>query len=420
MTKTPAFNCPSCDAPQKAEDAAGKNAITCPYCNATVPVPAHLRRLSAEQITRHAGKLLRTMLIVGAAVTVTIVVVVFVVCSQIGRVAEKGIELASRRTQGPSATEPAGAGPSAGSAGSRTRTAATVDHDPDRPSTGRAEARGGGRDRQQETTSDPGEGAVVLRFKARGEDKFALPRSIAVDGDGNIYVGERGGRVQKFDATGKFLLQIDASPCPGHTDLIAGRAGQLYMTCMGSIRQYKAGDGSLVKQIRRGARVYYTHLYVDSRDTLYAFNYSHGHDAIVKIKPFGRVLSRWRRAISGVEAGLHPPSARLAVAADGTVYALEQKRNAVFVFSPQGKFRNQWRPEERCKAPRSPSGFDVDSGGRLYIAGSREIAVCTGSGTPVKRIPLPVSGVQAMRLDDRGDVYVVSYKREVLKVRPGL
>lgn len=41
------------------------------------------------------------------------------------------------------------------------------------------------------------------------DGEYRIPSALAVDTDGNIYVGDRKGRVQKFDATGTFISRLD-------------------------------------------------------------------------------------------------------------------------------------------------------------------------------------------------------------------
>src|SRR5678815_3214477 len=96
-------------------------------------------------------------------------------------------------------------------------------------------------------------GNVLLEFgrEGIGPGMFNDARSIAVDGAGRIYVGEyTGGRVQVFDAEGKFLSQWTIGD---RQTLIRGmaadRKGTVYVVHGGSIDRYKGETGEALGPI---------------------------------------------------------------------------------------------------------------------------------------------------------------------------
>ena len=74
-------------------------------------------------------------------------------------------------------------------------------------------------------------------------------RSIALDGKGNIYVGEYiGGRIQVFDATGKFLTQWMVDTKMPLRGLAADRKGTVYVVQRGAITRYEGETGTVIRR----------------------------------------------------------------------------------------------------------------------------------------------------------------------------
>ena len=87
---------------------------------------------------------------------------------------------------------------------------------------------------------------VALSFgeEGIGPGRFEDARHIALDGEGYLYVGEySGGRIQRFDSTGRFMTQwlVDTErPLRG---LAADRNGIVYVVQGGKIQRYRGATG---------------------------------------------------------------------------------------------------------------------------------------------------------------------------------
>src|SRR5688572_4252083 len=95
---------------------------------------------------------------------------------------------------------------------------------------------------------------VLLKFgeEGIGPGMFKDARSIAVDGSGRIYVGEyTGGRIQVFDAAGKFLTQWSIGDRKTILrGLAADRKGTVYVASGGRIDGYRGETGEKIGQLQ--------------------------------------------------------------------------------------------------------------------------------------------------------------------------
>src|SRR5204862_4814557 len=83
-----------------------------------------------------------------------------------------------------------------------------------------------------------------------GPGMFTDARSIALDGQGNIYVGEySGGRIQVFDASGKFITQWTADPKMPLRGLTVDRKGTVYVVQRGIITRYEGQTGKSLGKV---------------------------------------------------------------------------------------------------------------------------------------------------------------------------
>jgi hypothetical protein len=254
-------------------------------------------------------------------------------------------------------------------------------------------------------TAPTGLSSPVFEFGSEGigASQFKDARSVAVDGEGRIYVGEyTGGRVQVFDAQGRFLTQWMVDPKPVLLNLAADRRGTVYAVHPGGIVRYEGPTGARLGELglASGGR---RESYEDAVAALDGSLYAIGNDSdIVRIAPDGRVLSRVKAA---ERAGDDVSFDKLAVDGVGNVYALGQWDEFVYKFAPDGRFVTRFGGEGREPGQLStPYSIAVDGQGRVYVADTgRGIQVFDANGRHVGAIGDGV--VMGLAINDAGEIF---------------
>ncbi|HSE98645.1 MAG TPA: ribosomal protein L7/L12, partial [Blastocatellia bacterium] len=139
--------------------------------------------------------------------------------------------------------------------------------------------------------STPAFAELALEFGSEGigAGQFKDARSVAVDGEGRIYVGEyTGGRIQVFDSNGTFLTQWMADTKPVLLSLAADRKGTVYVVHPGSIFRYEGATGKplgeVPKLLANGRYEYFRDVFVALDGSLFAIG---GDYTIIRISPEG-------------------------------------------------------------------------------------------------------------------------------------
>lgn len=250
---------------------------------------------------------------------------------------------------------------------------------------------------------------VLLTFGSGGigPGMFTDARSIAVDGDGRIYVGEyTGGRIQVFDASGKFLTQWSI----GDRKTIlrgfaADRKGTVYAAHGGGIVRYGGETGE-----RLGELEYERSGFDDvatAPDGGLVAAWQSNRDDIVRFDPNGKVAGTIPAAISSA-SGDSELSMRVAVDGSGNVYALGRFNNAIFKFGRDGKFINRFSGAGNEPGQlRAAYSIAVDGYGRVYVGDIKGIQVFDPNG---RYLTLLESKGMAfgMVFNDKNELFVIA------------
>ncbi|MBA2645469.1 MAG: hypothetical protein H0U81_01605 [Pyrinomonadaceae bacterium] len=318
--------------------------IRCPFCNNTVIVPDALRRTRSLPALPHQKTSVVPLLVIGVVVSVVLVagVVVTIAISFLrpARVANVSPTLPRQTLDIP------------------------------RPPTPKI------------TPSPAGFASVALQFgsEGTGAGTFTDARHVAVDGEGRIYVGEySGGRVQVFDAAGKFITQWIADAKMPMRGLAADRKGTVYVVQRGKIERREGESGALLGVVQYSDGSDFDDVTMTADGGLIAAWQSH-RDDIVRFNASGRVVKVIKAAISE-QTDSSELQTRVAIDGAGNIYALGTFSNAVFKFSPDGRFVNKFGGEGNGAGQfRAPLSIAVDHRGRVYVSDIKGIQVFDGNG----------------------------------------
>jgi sugar lactone lactonase YvrE len=371
------FDCPKCGAPISYDpNAFGQGSARCAYCQSQLALPHHgqpARIISqidinvSPQVTASAKKWILFL------VLVPIVIVVIVLGGVFGALAPLMRSVGS--------SKPSILGPS----GSKTTDAANA---------------------------FAGE---VLRFGSEGIGPGMMKdaRSIAVDGKGNIYVGEySGGRIQVFDASGQFLTQWTVNPKMPLRALAADRKGTVYVVQSGAITRYEGETGKSLGELQYSEGSGFDDAVATPDGGLLCAWYRN-RDDIVRFNAQGEVVRTIRAAVS-TAADESELNTRVATDGLGNVYALGTFRNGVFKFSPDGKFLNRFGDSgDQPGQFRAPGAIAVDGKGRVFVSDIKGIQVFDANGRYITMFK-PEGSASGMVFNDKNELFVAA-RNKVMK-----
>ena len=215
-----------------------------------------------------------------------------------------------------------------------------------------------------------------------GPGHFDDARSIAVDNQGHIYVGEySNGRIQRFDASGKYLSEFSLGPNSYLQNLIADRNGTVYAVSSSHILRFNGASGSGLGEIGGSAAGEPPRSYTDAclapGGVMYAISDSFaGEPEIVKLDTSsGKIVSSFE---TNKSVGESLDLFRIAAMTTGEIYALDRNKG-VFKFAADGRYINRFgggktagvSPLELPPSQLfSPQNIAMDSQGRIYVSDS--------------------------------------------------
>lgn len=274
----------------------------------------------------------------------------------------------------------------------------------------------------------PGIGFAIeqLSFGGNGTGPglFTDLRPLAVDpASGVIFAADySGGRIQSFDAKGKFITQwkIKSKFTDTYiTGMAADRKGHVFVVESGFIYRYDA-NGVLQKTIQI-PDIHIYNLVVAADGNLLA---TANDETILRLTADGDVLSTFKKVLSENGGAADSSPTHIAVDGQDNFYVVSDENNAVFKFSPNGKFINRFGSEgkENGQFRYLTGGIAVDGFGRIYVADTKGIQVFDSDGLYQNLIDMN-AGVFFMTFDDENNLYVTArtyddvYKISKVKVR---
>ncbi len=227
----------------------------------------------------------------------------------------------------------------------------------------------------------------VLRLGGRSgppNSRFIAARGLAAAPDGTIYLAESGQGVWVFAPDGTLRTTFGADELLDAYDVALGPDGDLYVA-------------------------------------------DYGRNAIVRFTSTGTLLGRWGGHGNAPEQfGLSAPQ-RIAVAADGSVYALDTRLGADgLAVSSIVRFTGEGRFIERITLPPdvAPADLVVDPNGMIYLAESfaGTIIKLAPDGSVLARLGDPADPTllagPVIDLDRAGYLYLATYAGSILRLSP--
>jgi len=370
MTKT--LQCPACGAPLEYDEENARETMRCHFCSSTVMLPARARPPVQQQNIRisFGGPRLGSLASPKTAI-IALAVVLFIG----GGIVIGVINAISRAVTGVPRSV----------AGTNTRTTLNPPNS--------APAR-------------PPEPQPFFGKEGVGAGHFKDARSIAVDAEGRIYVGEyTGGRIQVFDREGKFVTQWAADPKMPLRGMTADRRGTVYVVQKGEINKYEGTTGKFLGTVGAGGGRY-DDVWATPDGGLVAFA-RQSRDDVVKIDSSGQIRQTIQAAVSG-QTDRSELSIRVAADGTGTVYALGEFNDAVFKFSPDGRFQTRFGGDgDEPGLFRAPGAIAVDNQGRVYVADFKGVQVFDQNGRYVKVINVK-GAASGLAFNDKNELLVVA------------
>jgi DNA-binding beta-propeller fold protein YncE len=384
MLKT--FDCPKCGAPVNYEqDVIGANLTArCSYCNSALSVPDEMRGRPAQVISHVNIDLRNTISGRKATKVILLIVLIPVIGVVIGAIAMGGflVPLLSRVSPSVNKTEPP------------RKTGSTPL---------------GGKEKAKSFATQ----TLTFGSEGIGPGMFKDARSVAVDGSGKIYVGEyTGGRIQVFDPAGKFLTQWTVDPKMPLRGLAVDRKGTVYVVQRGNITRHEGETGKLLGQLDYAGGGGFDDLSMSADGGFVAAWYSN-RDDVVRFNSAGQVTRTIRAAISST-SGDSELNTRVAIDGLGNIYALGTFNNAVFKFSPEGKFLTRFGDSgDQPGQFHAPFAVAVDGKGRVYVSDIKGVQVFDGNGRYLK-VFKPEGIAFQMVFNDNNEMFIAARNR-VLK-----
>ncbi|HEU4593651.1 MAG TPA: hypothetical protein VFS10_00690 [Pyrinomonadaceae bacterium] len=383
------LKCPSCSAPVDFDDKQEGRTMRCPFCQNTMVIPDALRRDEPPQvIVSTFGTRPRTVR--AGSVTKYVIIGIFVVT--LGSIFAVVQVINSAINAGrPAVTPP------------RPIVIPAIPAFPPEPR------------KPDAPPAPPAFADTILKFGSEGigPGSFSDARSIAVDGEGRIYVGDySGGRVQVFDAEGKFQTQWMVDQKMPLRGLAADRRGNVYVVQSGKIQRYEGATGKHLGELPYAEGWGFDNVVVTPDGGLVAAWRKH-RDDIVRFDSSGKVSKVIRAAVSG-QTDESELDLRVAVDGLGNIYALGTFTNSVFKFTPDGRYVNRFGGRgEQPGQFRAPQSIAVDNQGRVYVSDTKGVQVFDKDGRYLDIFkPAPIAF--GMTFDHHNQLHIAA-RTQVLK-----
>ena len=269
----------------------------------------------------------------------------------------------------------------------------------------------------------------------RDDGSFTKPRALAIDKNDQLFVVDRSGRIQVFDADGNFVrkwwlpkykngmpsgLSIDrdgnllVADTHYYRMLVFKPDGTLLKDrTIGGKRGFKPGEFNLVTDVDR-----------DSKGNYYIAEYGE-HDRIQKFSKEGKFILQWGKL--GRERGEFVRPQSIAIDKDDNIWVADACNHRLQVFSNEGKLLKVIGKEGSEPGQLNyPYDLCLDGKGHVYVCefGNSRVQKMTLDGKSVAtwgtygREQGQLSRPWALARDTKGRIHVIdTYNHRVQRIR---
>ncbi|MDE1839193.1 MAG: hypothetical protein KGH87_04650 [Thaumarchaeota archaeon] len=237
-----------------------------------------------------------------------------------------------------------------------------------------------------------------------GSGQLDLPRGIAVDDFGNIYVADnRNHRVEKFNSLGNFVLDFDKGGIPegiavdrsGNIDVVDRSNMTVKNFSPKGILLYSFGSaGSDQGQLGNAERVT-----IDSSGNIYVTDVN----VIQKFNSKGKFISQF---FANDTQNCCMNAMGIAIDSSDNIYVADMSYNRILKFNSAGSVVLSFNSMLSKQEAMSPQDVTVDKSGNIYVAdtGNGRIVKFDSTGYPLSSID--ISGVPVgMAIDKSNKIY---------------
>jgi hypothetical protein len=234
---------------------------------------------------------------------------------------------------------------------------------------------------------------LMIGGEGTGAGKFKDNRAVAVDWNGNIYSSDYSPhRIQVFASNGEFLNQWAPETGSNLYDLVADRAGNVYLANDKGIFKHKGDTGEVLAK-STGVRARGISLTWDGKLVAVAGKANLILDSSLK------TLAELKDAATNANSTFGFD--KVTTDGSGVIYALDGHNEDICKFSPDGKFLNRFP-----SGANAPHALAIDPQGRLYVSDTSEILVLDSNGKSIKAIE--TSQAFGIAFDEYGDLFIAA------------
>jgi DNA-binding beta-propeller fold protein YncE len=256
----------------------------------------------------------------------------------------------------------------------------------------------------------------VLSFgdEGNGPGQLTDARTIAVDMDENVYVADyASGRVQKFDATGKFqwIISVPKNSFSGDLNifgLAVDTKKTLWVARTGDLLQFATADGKATGTIKGDYdSTWFRYVALDPLGNIATTHYAAGNSDFLRLDPKGKVTQRVKNK--------EPKG--LALDGAGNAYLTGDDDGVVEVLDPKGAVKSRFG-SKKDKHTAGASAIAVDGKGHIFLEASEGINVLDEGGAYIATLPYK-GGMRSLAVSTKGNVFLLTNTEKVLKFTPG-